>query len=97
MMQFQVFLSLWRVTSCSCIDKIHEVAKTSLKTKEIFFIKVMTRQRPPKMAFKHAPTCLHHNVGRFAKLLPNVYAKKEGAVFIVAVVLLLSWRCCVSL
>ncbi len=27
MMRFQVFLSLWSVTSCSWIDKIPEVAK----------------------------------------------------------------------
>ncbi len=30
MMQFQVFPSLWRVTSCLCIDKIPEVAKTEV-------------------------------------------------------------------
>ncbi len=30
MMRFQVFLSLWSVTSCSCIDKIPEDAKTCL-------------------------------------------------------------------
>ncbi len=41
-MQFHVFLSLWSVTSCLCLDKIPEVAKTSLKIKEIFFIKVKT-------------------------------------------------------
>ncbi len=27
MMRFQVFLSLWSVTSCLCIDKIPEVSK----------------------------------------------------------------------
>ncbi len=30
MMRFQVFLSLWSVTSCSCIDKIPEVANTKV-------------------------------------------------------------------
>ncbi len=30
MMRFQVFLSLWSVTSCSCIDKIPKVAKTKV-------------------------------------------------------------------
>ncbi len=44
--KFQVFLSLWSVTSCLCIDKIPKVAKT----KEIFYIKVKTLPRPPKMA-----------------------------------------------
>ncbi len=30
MMQFQVLLSLWSVTSCLCIDEIPEVAKTKV-------------------------------------------------------------------
>ncbi len=30
MMRFQVLLSLWSVTSCLCIDKIPEVAKTKV-------------------------------------------------------------------
>ncbi len=45
-MRFQVFLSLWSVTSCLCIDKIPEVAKT---------IKVKTRPRPPKTAHTNTP------------------------------------------
>ncbi len=48
-MRFQVVISLWRVTSCSCIDKIPEVAKTKVSNpKEIFFIKVKTLPRPLK-------------------------------------------------
>ncbi len=35
MMQFQVLLSLWRVTSCWCIDKIPEVAKTKVSKPEV--------------------------------------------------------------
>ncbi len=43
----------------SCIDKIPEVAKTKVSTKEIFFIKVKILPHPPK-------TCLRHGVGRFS-------------------------------
>ncbi len=59
----------------------------------LFFIKVKTRLRPPKTAHLNTPptttTCLRHYVGIFAKHRPNVYAKKEGVTFILAVVLLL--------
>ncbi len=51
MMRFQVFLSLWSVTSC--IDKIPEVAKTKVSKPEIFFIKL--RPRPPKTAHSNTP------------------------------------------
>ncbi len=37
MMQFQVFLSLWSVTSCLCIDKIPEVAKTKVSKPKRFY------------------------------------------------------------
>ncbi len=58
MMPFQVFLSLWSVTSCLYIDKIPKVAKTKKsQTKEIFFIKVKTLPRPPKTA--HSNTHPH--------------------------------------
>ncbi len=91
-MRFQVLLS-WGVTSCLCIDKIPEAAKTKVsKAKEIFFIKEYTPPPPPPKkngSFKHAPTCLRHCVGRFAKHHPNVYAMKEGGAIILAVVLLL--------
>ncbi len=64
MMRFQVCLSLWRVTSCSCIDKIPEVAKTKVSNpKEIFFIKVKTLPRPLKRLIQ---TRLRHNVEIFA-------------------------------
>ncbi len=43
MMQFQVFLCLWSVTSCSCIYKIRKVAKTKVSNPN--FIKVKTRPR----------------------------------------------------
>ncbi len=55
MTRFQVSLSLWSVTSCSCIDEIPEVAKTSLKFKDIFFINVKTTTPTKNASFKHAP------------------------------------------
>ncbi len=51
MMQFQVLLSLWSVISCLCIDKIPEVAKTTVSKPEIFFIKVKTLPCPPETVY----------------------------------------------
>ncbi len=67
MMRLQVFLSLWSVTSCLCIDKIPEVAKTKVsKTKGYSLSKLRLHHAPQNGSFKHAPTCLRHDVGRFA-------------------------------
>ncbi len=38
MMRFQVLLSLWSVTSCSCIDEIPEVAKTKVSKPKIYYL-----------------------------------------------------------
>ncbi len=90
MMRFQVFLSLWSVTSWLCIDKIPEVAKTKVsKPKRYSLSKLILDHAPLKQLIQTRPTCLRHCVGRFAKHRPNVYAKKEGVIFILAVVLLL--------
>ncbi len=51
MMQFQVFLSLWSVTSSPCIDEIPKVAKSQ----DIFFIKVKSRPRPIKQLIQTCP------------------------------------------
>ncbi len=89
-MRFQVLLSLWSVTSCSCIDKIPEVAKTKVsKPKTLVFIKVKTLPSPPKTAHLNTPPRLRHDVGIFAKHRSNVYAMKEDGTIILAVVLLL--------
>ncbi len=39
---YEVFLSLWSVTSCLCKDKIREVTKTKVSKPKIFLIKVKT-------------------------------------------------------
>ncbi len=50
-MQFQVFLSLWSVTSCWYIDKIPKVSNP----KRYFFIKVKTHPCPPKTPHLNTP------------------------------------------
>ncbi len=91
MMRFQVFLSLWIVTSCFCIDKIPEVAKTKVsKPKRYSVLKLWLGHA----SFTHVPTCLRHCVGRFAKHSLNVYAKNEGGTIILAVELLLPLAPC---
>ncbi len=93
MMRFQVFISLWSVTNCLCIDHIPEVAKTSLKTKDIFFIKVSPLKRLIQ-------TRLHHGEGRTP---PNLICNDRKQIYysrcriIVAAAGAMSWRCCVSL
>ncbi len=94
-MRFQVFLSLWSVTSCLCIDKIPEVAKTKVsKPKRYSLLNLRLDHAPLKRLIQTRPTCLRHDVGRFAKHCPNVYAKKGGVIFILAVVLLLPLAPC---
>ncbi len=46
-MRFQVFLSLWSVTGCLCIDKIPEVAKTKVSNPKRYSLS--------KLRFVHAP------------------------------------------
>ncbi len=81
MMCFQVFLSLWSVTSCLCIDKIPEVAKTqrSFKTKEIFFIKVKTRPRPPKTAHLNTPPHVYVTVWEDLQNTAQMYMQRKRA------------------
>ncbi len=53
-----MFLSLWGVTSCLCIDKIPEVAKIKVsKPKRYSLSKVKTLPRPPKTAHSNTPRC----------------------------------------
>ncbi len=67
----------------------------SLKTNEIFFIKVKTWPRPPKTAHSNMPPNVYITLcGKIAKHHPKVYAKKEGVIFILAVVLFLLTEPC---
>ncbi len=56
MMRFQVLLSLWSVTSCLCIDKIPEVAKTKVsKQKRYFLSKLRLCHAPLKQLIQTRP------------------------------------------
>ncbi len=56
MMRFQVFLSLLSVTSCLCIDKIPEVAKTKVsKPKRYSFAKLRFCHAPLKWLIQTHP------------------------------------------
>ncbi len=56
MMRFQVFLSLWSVSSCSCIDKIPEVAKTKVsKPKRYSLSKLRLCHSPLKRLIQTPP------------------------------------------
>ncbi len=75
MMRFQVFLSLWSVTSCLCIDKIPEVAKTKVSKPEIFFIKVKTLPRIIQ-------TRLHMSMSQYGHIciMPPKCSRKERSL-----------------
>ncbi len=56
-------LSLWSVTSCLCIDKIPEVAKTKVSKPKRYSL---SKLPPLKRLIQTCPTCLRHDVGRFS-------------------------------
>ncbi len=88
-MQFQVLLSLWRVTSGLWIDKIPEVAKTKVSKPKInSYIKVKTLPRPPKTANLNTPPHVYIMVWEDLQFHQNVHAKKVGVVSVTAVVLM---------
>ncbi len=79
MVRFQVFLSLWSVTSWLCIDKIPEVAKTKVsKPKRYSLFKVKTLPSPLKWLIQTHPHMSTSRCGRFSKHRPNVLRKKEA-------------------
>ncbi len=59
MMRFQVFLSLWSVASCLCIDEITEVAKTKVS-------------KPKRYSLSKLGLC-HALLKRLIQTRPHVY------------------------
>ncbi len=99
-MRFQVFLYLWGVTSCSCIDEIPKVAKTNISKPKRYslsklrlvhaFLKRLIQTRP------HMSTSL---CGKICKTPPKCICNERGRDFysrssIVAAAGAVSWRCC---
>ncbi len=79
-MQFQVFLSLWSVTSCWYIDKIPKVAKTKVSNpKRYFFIKVKTRPCPPKTPHLNMPPCVYVTVWDDLHNTAQMYRQRKRA------------------
>ncbi len=82
MMQFQVLLSLWSVTSCLCIDKIPEVAKTEVSKPKRYSLS--------KLRLCHAllkrliQTHLHMSTSRCGKICitPPKHTRSESIVLL---------------
>ncbi len=72
-MRFQVFLSLWSVTSWLCIDKIRKVAI------KIFFIKVKALPRPPKTAHSNTPPHVYVTVWEDLHITAQTYTQWKKA------------------
>ncbi len=93
-----ILLFLWISTSCLCIDKVPWVADFSLKTKEIFFIKVKTLPRPPKTPnLNNLPPTSTSWCGEICKILPKCIRKEKRWNYYSRCSFDMSWRRCVSL
>ncbi len=102
MIRFQVFLSLWSVTSCLCIDMIPEVAKTKVEKQKRYSLS--------KLRLVHAPlkwliqTCPHMSMSWCGEIFitpPKCLRKERGRDFYsrcsnVAAAGAMSWRRCES-
>ncbi len=76
-MRFQVLLSLWSVTSCSCIDKIPEVAKTKVsKPKRYSLSKLTLCHAPLKRLIQTRPHMSTSQCGNIC-LMPPKCSRKE--------------------
>ncbi len=104
-MWFQVFLSLWSVTSCSCIDKIPKVAKTKVSNpRDILYLlfnsyRVKTRPRPPKTPHSNMSKSLCGEICITPpKRIRNERRRSYYSVCsVVAAAGVMFWRRCVSL
>ncbi len=103
MMRFQVLLSLWSVTSCLCIDKIPEVAKTKVsKPKRYSLSKLRLDHAFLKQLIQTHPYMSTSLCGKICITPPKRTRKERGHDFysgcsIVAAAGTMSWRRCVSL
>ncbi len=71
-MRFQVFLSLWSVTSCLCIDTIPEVAKTKVsKPKRYSLSKLRLDHALLKRLIQTRPHMSTSRCGKICKTLPK--------------------------
>ncbi len=98
-MRFQVLLSLWSVTSCLCIEKIPEAAKTKDSKPKRYSL---SKNIPPKNgSFKHAPTCLRHCVCKICKTPPKCIRNERRWSYYSRCSVVAAgphvWRRCVSL
>ncbi len=76
MMRFQVFLSLWSVTSCLCMDKIPEVAKTKVSTPKRYSL-YKTRPHPHKTA--HSNTHVYITVWEDVHKTVQMFTQRKKA------------------
>ncbi len=77
MMQFQVLLSFWSVTSCSCIDKIPEVAKTNISKPKRFSLSMLGLPRPLKTVHSNTPPHVYVTVCKYLRKAAQMYTKRN--------------------
>ncbi len=81
-MRFQVFLSLWSVTSCLCIYKIPEVAKTKVsKPKRYSLSKLRLCHAPLKQLIQTRPHMSTSRCGNICLMQPKCSRKERRRGF----------------
>ncbi len=88
MMWFQVVLSLWSVTSCSCRDKIPEVAKTKVSKPKRYSLSKLRFCHAPKTAHSNTPHMSTSRWGNICVMPPKCWRKERRRGFSNAVVLM---------
>ncbi len=81
-MRFQVFLSLWSVTSCLCLDKIPEVAKTKVsKPKRYSLSKLRLCHAPLKWLIQTRTHMSTSRCGNICIMQPKCSSKERRCGF----------------
>ncbi len=81
-MRFQVLLSLWSFTSCPCIDKIPEVAKTNVsKPKRYSLSKLRLCYAPLKQLIHTRPHMSRSRCGNICIMQPKCSRKERRRDF----------------
>ncbi len=82
MMRFQVLLFLCSVTSCLCIDKIPEVAKTKVsKPKRHSLSKLRFCHAPPKTAHSNTPPRVYVTMWKYLRNVTQMFSQRKKASF----------------
>ncbi len=82
MMRFQVFLSLWSVTSCLYLDKIPKVAKTKVSNPKRYSLWIFKAcPCPPKMAHSNTPPHVYVTMWKYLQNAAQMFTQRKKMWF----------------